>query len=472
MHGQFTRPAKQTRVKADEPARAAEPASAQQTALEPMGNYQYARSPMQLRNKPNQTGLPDSLKTGIETLSGMSMDHVRVHYNSSKPRQLDALAYAQGSNIHLARGQEQHLPHEAWHVVQQAEGRVKPTLHANGLAINDNQQLEQEADQRGSQAMQLQSSTSQPQRFMPPNDRGLIQRQLDEDFDAAGTTSKKNLKACQDFAKIVSDLVDQAYDELMAGKIKDWTGAKIATFLDLLERNSNMAVTHAGNAMEERVYALMNKTKLPLDWTKQRSDDMGSVSYPDIVLNLNDGKEGLIDITSDRGHILGKSGGWTTSERYVYVAEAYFESITKEDLPNIKNAIEEGGITKKHAKKLKKEAERQRLRKLLDRQQQIDEARELYNQYSSFSEFVIEEFSGDRTEAGQYMRSNGLGNLKGVPKLKGKRKLSEEGKKKRKKIAMKEKKARKKQKLDDEKEEESEYESENSESENSGYESE
>ncbi|MFZ3003972.1 MAG: DUF4157 domain-containing protein [Undibacterium umbellatum] len=471
MHGQFTRPAKQTRTKTDERACAAEPASSQSTRLEPMGNYQYARSPMQLRNKPNQTGLPDSLKTGIETLSGMSMDHVRVHYNSNKPRQLNALAYAQGSNIHLAQGQEQHLPHEAWHVVQQAEGRVKPTLHANGHAINDNQQLEQEANQRGNQAMQLQSSNSQPQRFVLPNDRGLIQRQLDEDFNAAGTTSKKNLKACEDFAKIVSDLVDQAYDELMAGKIKDWTGAKIAAFLDLLDRNSIMAVTHVGNAMEERVYALMDETDLPLKWTKQRSDDMGGTSYPDIVLNLDDEKEGLIDITSDRGHVLGKSGGWTTSERYVYVAEAYFDSVTMEDLPNIKNAIKEGGITKKHAKKLKKEADRQRQLKLLARQQQIDEARELYNQYSSFSAFVIEEFSGNRTKAGQYMRRNGLGNLKGVPKLKGRRKLSDEGKKKRKKIAMKEKQVRKKQKLDDENEEESEHEAENLESEELEYDS-
>jgi hypothetical protein len=50
----------------------------------------------------------------------MSMDHVKVHYNSSQPAQLNALAYAQGSDIHVAPGQEQHLPHEAWHVVQQA----------------------------------------------------------------------------------------------------------------------------------------------------------------------------------------------------------------------------------------------------------------------------------------------------------------------------------------------------------------
>ncbi|MFC4601164.1 DUF4157 domain-containing protein [Cohnella hongkongensis] len=74
------------------------------------------------------SGLPDNLRSGIEKLSGYSMDDVKVHYNSDKPAQLNALAYAQGSDIHMASGQEQHLPHEAWHVVQQSEGRVEPHM--------------------------------------------------------------------------------------------------------------------------------------------------------------------------------------------------------------------------------------------------------------------------------------------------------------------------------------------------------
>lgn len=78
-------------------------------------------------SQPNNTGLPDNLKAGVENLSGLSMDHVKVHYNSDKPAQLQAHAYAQGNDIHVAPGQEKHLPHEAWHIVQQAQGRVKPT---------------------------------------------------------------------------------------------------------------------------------------------------------------------------------------------------------------------------------------------------------------------------------------------------------------------------------------------------------
>tara|TARA_B100001250_G_scaffold239664_1_gene205976 strand:- start:6847 stop:7599 length:753 start_codon:yes stop_codon:yes gene_type:complete len=104
----------------------------------------------------NETGLPDNLKTGIESMSGMSMDSVRVHYNSDKPAQLNALAYAQGSNIHVSPGQEKHVPHEAWHVVQQAQGRVSPTKEmAGGTQVNDDKGLETEADVMGAKAAQF-----------------------------------------------------------------------------------------------------------------------------------------------------------------------------------------------------------------------------------------------------------------------------------------------------------------------------
>lgn len=108
--------------------------------------------PLQREEKPNRTGLPDHLKTGIENLSGYSMDDVKVHYNSDKPAQLHALAYAQGTDIHVAPGQEKHLPHEAWHVVQQKQGRVQPTMQMQGVNVNDNEGLEKEADVMGSHA--------------------------------------------------------------------------------------------------------------------------------------------------------------------------------------------------------------------------------------------------------------------------------------------------------------------------------
>ncbi len=103
-------------------------------------------------------GLPDTLRTGIEALSGMDMGGVQVHRNSGDAAKVNALAYAQGNDIHVAPGQEQHLPHEAWHVVQQRQGRVQPTgAVPDGRALNDDPALEAEADRMGAKALQLQT---------------------------------------------------------------------------------------------------------------------------------------------------------------------------------------------------------------------------------------------------------------------------------------------------------------------------
>jgi len=111
-------------------------------------NSSQAFQPVQ--KKENGTGLPDNLKNGLENVSGFDMNDVKVHYNSSKPAQLQAFAYAQGNDIHVGPGQEKHLPHEAWHLVQQRQGRVALTAQLKGgTAINDDSGLEKEADQMG-----------------------------------------------------------------------------------------------------------------------------------------------------------------------------------------------------------------------------------------------------------------------------------------------------------------------------------
>ena len=105
----------------------------------------------------NRTGLPGPLKTAVENLSGRSLDGTQVYYNSPKPARVNALAYTQGKEIHMGPGQEKHLPHEAWHRVQQMQGRVRPTMQMKGVGINDNQRLEREADVMGSKAVSVQS---------------------------------------------------------------------------------------------------------------------------------------------------------------------------------------------------------------------------------------------------------------------------------------------------------------------------
>jgi len=124
--------------------------------LQELANSYTAQKEQPIQRKENNTGLPDNLKSGIENISGYAMDDVKVHYNSTKPAQLNAHAYAQGTDIHLGSGQEKHLPHEAWHVVQQKQGRVKPTRQMKAkVGINDDVSLEKEADVMGAKALQF-----------------------------------------------------------------------------------------------------------------------------------------------------------------------------------------------------------------------------------------------------------------------------------------------------------------------------
>lgn len=96
--------------------------------------------------------LPQPLKAVVERLSGRALDDVSVHYNSLEPANFGALAYTQGREIHVGPGQEKHLPHEAWHVVQQKQGRVSATRQLKGTGLNDNIGLEQEAIAMGQRA--------------------------------------------------------------------------------------------------------------------------------------------------------------------------------------------------------------------------------------------------------------------------------------------------------------------------------
>ena len=70
----------------------------------------------------------------------------------NRPAAVQAHAYTQGTEIHIAPGQERHLPHEAWHVAQQMAGRVQPTTEIGGMPVNDNAALEHEADVMGARA--------------------------------------------------------------------------------------------------------------------------------------------------------------------------------------------------------------------------------------------------------------------------------------------------------------------------------
>jgi len=143
LQGQFEAMQRQSLAEEEEPLQGKFPAANSTCQLQETLSQQH-----------NPNGMPHELKAGIEYLSGMDLSDVKVHKNSGKPAALNALAYAQGGDIHLGPGQEQHLPHEAWHIVQQRQGRVEPTMQMAGTQINDDVGLEKEADVMGAKALQ------------------------------------------------------------------------------------------------------------------------------------------------------------------------------------------------------------------------------------------------------------------------------------------------------------------------------
>lgn len=202
---------------------------------EHVGGFVDNRPQPAIQRRENHTGLPDNLKQGVESLSGMDISRVRVHRNSSKPATLNAHAYTQGNNIYLGHGQEQHLAHEAWHAVQQSQGRVRPTLQLAGNSINDDNKLEKEADVMGNAAFKPHSNHHWPAMVSPI-------------FHTSGTVTQCKLKKWQhpvtgnvteglNAAEKKADVIDnatedgfttlqQALKDHLSNKFKDWSEFK------------------------------------------------------------------------------------------------------------------------------------------------------------------------------------------------------------------------------------------------------
>ena len=106
------------------------------------------------------TGMSEGVLGKMENSFGTNFSDVNIHTNSIQAKEIGALAYTQGSDVHFAPGQynpetqsgQELLGHELTHVVQQREGRVEPTTEVNGMAVNDNHGLESEADAMGAKA--------------------------------------------------------------------------------------------------------------------------------------------------------------------------------------------------------------------------------------------------------------------------------------------------------------------------------
>ncbi len=135
----------------------------------PPSNNNDSNSPYQLKKGKTSglnsaNGLPHYVQTKMENTLGHDFSNVNIHTNSQQAKDIGALAYTQGNDVHFAPGQfkpdtkqgQELIGHEFTHVVQQSQGRVKPTTQAKGISVNDDKGLEKEADDIGRKAAAFQ----------------------------------------------------------------------------------------------------------------------------------------------------------------------------------------------------------------------------------------------------------------------------------------------------------------------------
>jgi hypothetical protein len=277
----------------------------------------------------NRTGLPDTLKSGVEALSGMSLDHVRVHYNSSRPAQLNAHAYAQGSDIHLASGQEHHLPHEAWHVVQQAQGRVPPTMDVAGHPVNDDPTLENEADAMGGKA--LKAPVTQTVAQAMPRVGHVVQRVMVGSVDITKTSKVDDIIATLGWTRNYGFSVKLSKETLQALKTEltgvDGCDLILESIDDALEDDTASDSDSDNDDVEKEpvIAEEFVSEEEALKRRKQAAEDFGWNTYPDVIgsyvkLGVHETKasnnESLVangprdDRIDTSGHGIGKGRGF------------------------------------------------------------------------------------------------------------------------------------------------------------------
>jgi hypothetical protein len=108
----------------------------------------------QVRDSP---GIPRLLLAKMEHLLGGDFPDVRIERDSTSALRLNARAFTQGNQIHVAPGQwapetpkgQELLGHELGHVLQQRAGRMAATEQLGRTNINDDPALEREADALG-----------------------------------------------------------------------------------------------------------------------------------------------------------------------------------------------------------------------------------------------------------------------------------------------------------------------------------
>lgn len=309
------------------------------------------KAPMKAMSQTSGRPLPDSLRSRFEQLSGQDMSEVEVHYDSDKPQEVDALAFAQGDEIHLAPGQERHLAHEAWHVIQQKRGQVRPTMQLRGMQMNDDPALEHEADVMAQRALTMQQEGNQLERgdgaavmdsavetAQTVADAPLQRFAVASEYNAPkGGYLAQYVSVVGEFVQETVKLVDNArslainwysLENETDNHVKKWYSSA-EQYVENPERTPKIIHADFGYAVEA-----LTCRYIPSDFKglQVRFQVASGHTRPDIVLNLGKQEIAWIDITSKKsaGHILAKDGSGWRNRPFVY--EILYDPLNLQDL--------------------------------------------------------------------------------------------------------------------------------------------
>ena len=119
-----------------------------------------AVSPLHREFRSPLSGATGEVVELVEESLGVDLSSVQIKEDASLPVALGAKAVTQGETIHFAPGYapvsadgRHTLAHELAHVVQQRQGRVRPTGYLAGTAVNEDPELEAEAIEWGEMAL-------------------------------------------------------------------------------------------------------------------------------------------------------------------------------------------------------------------------------------------------------------------------------------------------------------------------------
>lgn len=308
-----------------------------QSKQTPVQSAQGQKPPIQAKQKPiqrqqktahsNNSRLDESqIKANVSALTGTDVSDAQVTYNSGKPAQLQAEATAQGSEVHLAPGKEQHLGHELTHIAQQKQGRVQTTVQANnGVGINNDPRLEKEADDIGAKASQGVVSSSKEiskgnatnhhvapvQRYVIYDKQDQFRHLSEEDYNTVNT-HQKDARPYSEKMKKKYDKQTEKFDKKY--KKQEAKGAVSSRYKKQKEgwrhpQRKTLFVSNDGKMAVENVTTTDPNTGTK-SVSKQAWADQSLISKANQVLQSKDSYVKLVTEASDLvvGSVPGSSG--------------------------------------------------------------------------------------------------------------------------------------------------------------------